>query len=292
MKHIIAIGGGSSSKQSTLAIDQKIVELAKIQIVSRTRGASYIAGIFGDPSSSNEKKGAVLSSTRPPNVLFIPTASNDDANYIEDMRKIYEENLNCNFQSLYLHGNTDHPKVTDHMAIALQIKKADIIYVGGGNTLKMMKLWRQLGVDKLLIEAFHRGVICCGLSAGSICWFESGHSDSLSFWHPEDWDYIKVRCLGLIKGTHCPHFNSETLGVKREDNFKRMLQKRGGLGIAVDDNAALHFEIEDEAVFPIKLSFNDSQPGLNLNVLKSVPDAGAYLLKRKSAKVHLQAINK
>ena len=115
------------------------------------------------------------------------------------------------------------------------------MYVGGGNTLKMMRLWRRLGVDKLLKAAYEKGTVLCGISAGAICWFDSGHSDSLSFHSPRSWKYINVKGLGLIKGIHCPHYNSRTLGIPRRRDFRDMIRKTGGLGIAIEDNCAIEF---------------------------------------------------
>ncbi len=127
----------------------------------------------------------------------------------------------------------------------IEIKKkilgADIIYVGGGNTLKMVKLWQRLGVDKLLKTAWQRGIVLCGISAGSICWFESGHSDSMSFYNKKKWKYINVSGLGFLKGIHCPHYNSKTLEVPRKKDFQKMIQKIGGMGIAIDNNCAIEF---------------------------------------------------
>jgi dipeptidase E len=125
--------------------------------------------------------------------------------------------------------------------IRRKIKSADIIYVGGGNTLLMMRVWRSLGVDKLLISAYERGTILSGISAGAICWFDSGHSDSMSFYNSRKWKYINVRGLGLIKGIHCPHYNSETLGIPRRKQFREMIRKTGGTGIAMENNCAIAF---------------------------------------------------
>jgi dipeptidase E len=97
-----------------------------------------------------------------------------------------------------------------------KILSADIIYVGGGNTLQMMRVWRRLGIDKLLKKAYENGTVLCGISAGSICWFDSGHSDSMSFYSPKNWKYTNVRGLGLIRGIHCPHYNGTTRGGSSE----------------------------------------------------------------------------
>ena len=78
----------------------------------------------------------------------------------------------------------------------------------------MMRRWRRLGVDALLREAYERGAVLCGVSAGAICWFDSGHSDSRSF-YSEDWNYIAVTGMGLVEGLACPHYNGETDGAPR-----------------------------------------------------------------------------
>ena len=188
-KKIVAIGGGEIRNSETLAIDKEIIRL-----VQKER----------------------------PKLLFIPTADSDSENYYNSINKYYGKKLGCKTDVLYLLKKTPSPK-----EIKNKILDADIIYVGGGNTLKMMKLWRRLGVDKLLKTAWQRGIVLCGLSAGSICWFESGHSDSMSFYNPKKWKYINVHGLGFIKGIHCPHYNSQTLGVPRKNHFRKMIKKIG-----------------------------------------------------------------
>jgi dipeptidase E len=125
--------------------------------------------------------------------------------------------------------------------IERKIFSADIIYVGGGNTLYMMRVWRRLGVDKLLRTAYQEGIVLAGISAGAICWFDSGHSDSMSFYHARNWKYINVKGLGLIRGVHCPHYNSMTRGVPRRRAFREMIRKIGGTGIALENNCAIEF---------------------------------------------------
>lgn len=126
-----------------------------------------------------------------------------------------------------------------HKEIQTKILNADIIYVGGGNALKMMRRWRHLGVDEVLRKAYEQGTVMCGVSAGAYCWFESGHSNAMSFYNPDAWNYIKVTGLGLLNGTLCAHYDSATRGVKRRKKFQDMIRTRGGIGIALDDNCAL-----------------------------------------------------
>jgi dipeptidase E len=105
----------------------------------------------------------------------------------------------------------------------------------------MMRAWRRVGVDKLLKSAYDKGTVLSGISAGAICWFDSGHSDSMSFTNPKNWKYINVKGLGLIRGIHCPHYNSRTRGVARRKDFRGMIRKTGGMGIAIENNCALVF---------------------------------------------------
>ncbi len=203
IKKIVAIGGGKIRTEGTFDIDKQIVRLSK---------------------------------KKRPKFLFIPTASSDSENYWKYINLYYGEKLGCRTDVLFL--LKDEPSLK---LIKEKILSADIIYVGGGNTLMMMKLWRRLGVDVLLRRAWEQGTVLCGISAGSICWFESGHSDSLSFYNAKKWHYINVCGLGFLKGIHCPHYNSETLGVPRKRNFYHMIQKVGDMGIAIDNNCAIEF---------------------------------------------------
>lgn len=138
-----------------------------------------------------------------PKVLFIPTASSDGPSYTKSFIKVYGEKLGCPVDVLRLIAEKP-----SHKEIAEKIRAADLIYVGGGNTLMMMNKWRRLGVDKLLIEAHQRGTVLAGVSAGAICWYEWGVSDSRQFYDKNSHEYIRVRGLGLVKGLCCPHFGS------------------------------------------------------------------------------------
>jgi len=184
-KVIVAIGGGEIGTRGTTAIDREIIR---------------------------------LSHKTNPKLLFVPTASSDSEIYWKHIQEYFGDFLKCRTDVLFL--IKDRPSVEQ---IRTKILAADIIYVGGGNTLRMMRLWRHLGVDRLLKTAHENGTVLAGISAGSICWFDSGHSDSMSFYNPRKWKYINVRGLGLIKGAHCPHYDSMTLGVPRRKDFRDMI---------------------------------------------------------------------
>lgn len=229
MKKIVALGGGEITKKETLAIDKQTIK---------------------------------LTGKKHPKLLFVPTASSEAPGYVQNVQDYFGKTLGCKIDVLYLLN-----RKTNRKELAKQILGADIIYVGGGNTLKMMNAWRRTGVDKLLIQAWKRGAVLTGLSAGTICWFEKGHSDSRSYKNPKKWGYIQVSGLGLIKGLHCPHYDGHTLGKPRREYFSEMIQQRGGTGIAIDECAAL--EIHDN----------------EFRVITSKPKRFVYLVFRKRGKV-------
>ena len=171
----------------------------------------------------------VMSGKQHPKILFIPTASRDNVGYVKKFTD-YFQFLGAHVDTLCLYAE----KLTLDQ-IKEKIAVADIIYVGGGNTLRMMNLWRKLGVDKLLQAAWQTGKVLCGTSAGSICWFKAGNSDSRKDNNPAA-DYIQVTALGFIDAMNCPHYDSES---DRKASLKKMLKKYSGVGIALDDFAAL-----------------------------------------------------
>jgi peptidase E len=108
-----------------------------------------------------------------------------------------------------------------------------VIYVGGGNTANLLVLWRMHGVDRIVREAWRRGVVLAGISAGMLCWFQGGVTDSFGRLAALD------DGLGFLRGSACPHYDGEP---RRRPTF-RALVSSGALpsGYAADDGAALHF---------------------------------------------------
>ncbi|WP_106769846.1 Type 1 glutamine amidotransferase-like domain-containing protein [Paenibacillus faecalis] len=182
------------------------------------------------------------SSKKSPKVCFIPTASGDQDNYVERFYKAFNT-LSCTPSHLSLFK----PNFKD---LESYIFEHDIIYVGGGNTRNMLVLWREWGLDQVLKSAYQQGVILTGLSAGSICWFEEGVTD------PVNASLYKLQGLGLLKGSHCPHFDGESSYYE--------LIRNGSVqaGYAADDGAAIHFI-----------------DGQMFRVVSSRPNAKAYYLK-------------
>ena len=206
MGKLVAIGGGEMAVGETLAIDKEIVSLT-----GKDR----------------------------PMALFIPTASSDSREYWQGFQGVYGQELGCVTDVLYLLGANPAKGELEQ-----KILSADLIYVGGGNTLKMMRRWRRLGVDRILRDAYGRGIVLSGLSAGCICWFSWGHSDSMAFYHPESWRYVRVKGMGLVDALCCPHFDSDTAGVKREEDFRQMVRKHPDVAVAIDNNCAV--EVVDD----------------------------------------------
>lgn len=200
MVHILAMGGGEIRQGETLPFDV------------------YIA------SSSGIMR---------PKVTFLPTASGDSSNYYTAFVKLYSNQLNCDVRLLPL---------TQHRPSERQIRSlidtADVIYVGGGNSRAMIRLWKSYGVDKMLIEAAHHGAMLCGLSAGAICWFQYGNSDApqIERTSMNESNTVRVEGLGLIPGTCCPHMKSEPY---RWREFERMVIDMPSPYIALDDFSAI-----------------------------------------------------
>jgi dipeptidase E len=202
-KAIVAIGGGEIRTRGTAPIDREIIR---------------------------------LSGKKHPKLLFIPTASSDSERYWKHVKEYFGNFLKCKTDVLFLIKERRSKK-----QIRKKILSAEVIYVGGGNTLLMMRIWRRLGVDKLLKLVYNNGTVLSGISAGSICWFDSGHSDSMSFYNAQKWKHINVKGMGLIPGIHCPHYNSMTRGVPRRKHFRDLIRKTGGVGIAIENNCAVEF---------------------------------------------------
>lgn len=181
---------------------------------------------------------AIISATgkRRPRTLFIPTASLDDADYCEAFRRHYGQTLGCQIETLLLYRAQPSKKT-----IRECILNADLIYVGGGNTLRMMKLWRRFGIDRYLDQARKQGAVLAGLSAGAICWFRFGNSDSRKFSDPDDNTLIRVSGLDFIHALCCPHYDVES---HRQPALRAMMKKTPGVAVALDNCAAIEIDVD------------------------------------------------
>lgn len=195
----------------------------------------------------------VLAQTRKanPSVCFLPTATGDAPTYIAKFYAAFA-NLGC------------RPSHVPFFERTPDLRKAllgqDVIYVGGGNTKSMLAVWKEWGLPAILRDALNSGTILTGISAGAICWFDSGVTDS---WAEE---LKPLRCLGWLPGACCPHYDGE---AERRPAVKRLVgSKLVPETLALDDGAAAHFV------------------GRNLvRVVCSRPKAGAYRVKKHGREV-------
>ena len=225
VKTIVAIGGGELRLNETFAIDKYIVN---------------------------------LSGKKTPKALSILTASGEPEGYIETFNRVYGVELGCETDTLKI--------LTEAVSDAIirdKILCADIIYVGGGNTAKMITAWTSRNIGKYLTEAYNNGTILSGLSAGSICWFEHGHSDSFL---DETGEHCIINGLGFIPGLHCPHYNDRP-------NFDEFMKTQSKPALAIEDNCAIVFQ-------------NDCYKIIKANELSN-----AYLLENQNGAVKKRIID-
>lgn len=222
---------------------QKIVAIGGGEIGRPKEGG----GFYPIETTSIDKEIIRISNKQKPKLLFLPTASNDSSGYVSVVENYFGKKLGCMVDSLLL-----KKQKYSELEIEKKILSSDIIYVGGGNTLKMLRLWKKLGVDKILKKALEKGIILSGLSAGAICWFKLGNSDSLKFKN-KNADYIKLKCLNFIPLLLCPHFDKEK---GRSSSLKKMMKKTSGVAIALDNCAALEVIGNEARLITSKSSAN------------------------------------
>ena len=175
---------------------------------------------------------ATLTGKARPKLLYLPTASADSAS---GTIRWYE---NCapldvipSVQESFI---SSYSQDRSWEEVFLSV---DGIVVSGGNTLNQQAIWRVQGIDRVLREAWDRGIVLGGASAGSLCWFEEGTTDS----RPKE--VTKIECLGFLKGSHSPHYDGEAV---RRPTYHRLISS-GELkpGYACDNNAGIYFEDND-----------------------------------------------
>ena len=162
--------------------------------------------------------------TKKPAVGFVGTASGDSDRYLVMFYSAFNR-FDCRPSHLPLFGRT--------LDLRNYFLSQDVIYVGGGNTKSMLAVWADWGLPELLREAWQSGVVLAGVSAGAICWFEQGVTDSYAG------DLRVLNCLGFLSGSCCPHYDGE---AERRPALHKFLQRDEILpGYALDDGAALHY---------------------------------------------------
>jgi len=208
MKTIIAIGG------------DEIGELQKDGTVKPVATESVHQEIIARTGKVN------------PRALYIPTAKDDSESYIAAFQRYYKK-LGC--------GEVDVLRLIREKPTKKEIESkiltADIIYVNGGNTFRMMEIWKEHGIDNLLRKAYKKGAVMAGHSAGAICWFDYGDSDSFG----KNKAY-RVTALGIKNAVLCPHYDTQPF---RGTGLKTIMKRTPDhVALALDECAAI--EILDD----------------------------------------------
>jgi dipeptidase E len=172
-----------------------------------------------------------LTEKRSPRVCFVGTASGDSDIYIRRFYAAFDK----------------HPCRPSHLSLFKRdlrnptefLLQQDVIYVGGGNTANLLAIWRLHGIDNAIRHAWNKGTILCGVSAGMICWFQSGVTDSFGPLSELD------DGLAFLPGSACPHFDGE---LQRRPTYHRLIRRKTlPPGVAADDGAAIHYV--DKAIY-------------------------------------------
>ena len=163
--------------------------------------------------------------SKEPAVCFIPTANGDSDASLLRFYTIFSQ-LPGKLSHLVFFRRTPR----DLRSLLLS---QDVIYVGGGNTRSMLAVWREWGLPEILREAWESGIVLAGRSAGAICWFEQGVTDSLAE------VLVPLDCLGFLPGSCCPHYDGEA--DRRPFYHQLLLDNKIGPGIAIDDGVGVHF---------------------------------------------------
>jgi dipeptidase E len=186
-----------------------------------------------------------LSAAERPRVCFLPSASGDADHYIVRFYRAFPADR-CEASHISLFRREQGPG-----DLRAHLLAQDLIYVGGGSVVSLLGVWRAHGVDSILREAWKRGVVLCGLSAGSLCWF----SEAVTGFHGAP---RPVDGLGLLPFSNCVHYGCDS---NRRKAYHDLLQTGMRSGYAAEDGAALHFAGTDL-----------------LRVVASRPEARAYRL--------------
>jgi dipeptidase E len=182
-------------------------------------------GGFSDDDPSLDDFILSLARSPRPRICFLATASGDSESYLVRFYETFTRR-DCVPVHLSLFGRPEPGEVR------ARIGMSEIVYVGGGNTANMLAVWRLHRVDAALREAWERGTILCGTSAGANCWFEACTTDSFGPIGPLN------DGLGFLTGSFCPHYDAEP---ERRPTYLRLVAEGFPAGYAAEDHVALHF---------------------------------------------------
>jgi peptidase E len=183
-------------------------------------------GFYRDPENLELEKYVIRQcSAENARVCFVPTASGEPDHYVASFYAAFLK-LGCQPSVLTFFKRT--PELRSFLL------NQDVIYVGGGNTKSLIAVWRDWGVIEILREAWESGIVLTGVSAGAICWFEQGLTDSFS-------DGLRpLSCLGFLPGSCCPHFDGE---AQRRPSYHKLLGAGEiSAGVAIEDWTGVHYK--------------------------------------------------
>jgi peptidase E len=170
-----------------------------------------------------------LTNKTDPKICFLPTAGADNPYVIAYWYELcLKLPVKPSVQRMFINSSPEQNTFEQNLL------SVDAIIVGGGNTLNMIAIWKAQGIDTVLMKAYKKGIVLAGGSAGSLCWFKSGISDS----RPQKLSVVD--CLGFINASHCPHFSSEP--ERRPLYEKLILNNKIMPGYAIDDQAGVLFQ--------------------------------------------------
>jgi peptidase E len=169
-----------------------------------------------------------LTDSERPRVCFLPTASGDADHYVVRFYRRFAASCDTSHVSLFRRDQGTGGVEDD---LASHLLAQDLIYVGGGNVVSMLGAWRAHGLDDVLRKAWRKGIVLCGPSAGSLCWFD----EALSAFHGAP---RGVRGLGLLPYSNCVHYDAEPA---RRAEYHRFVGDGMRPGFAAEDGVALHF---------------------------------------------------
>jgi len=160
-----------------------------------------------------------------PKICFIPTASGDSSLYKLNFYRAFSK-LDCITSHIDFFSRTEN--------IEDKVLNQDIIYVGGGNTKSMLAVWKEWNLNEILLSAYKKGIVMSGVSAGAICWFDKGITDSYAK------ELAIIDCLGIVEGIACPHFDEEQ---EREPYVNEVINKEIIKScFCIEGNCALHIK--------------------------------------------------
>jgi dipeptidase E len=165
-----------------------------------------------------------LTGKKRPRVCLIPTANAEKPEFIVRFYEELNHSADCSHVSFFPWPPEDLREL---------VLAQDAIFVSGGNTANMLAVWRTHGFDQIVREAWEQGVVLAGSSAGMICWFEAGVTDSFG----PQLDGMRDG-LGFLPGSACPHYDGEE---RRRPVYQELVANGFPAGVAADDAVALHY---------------------------------------------------